>query len=268
VTGVRVRPAAVAGTFYPADRASLTRDIDSFLTHAAGTSPGPAAKVLVVPHAGYVYSGPVAAHAYARTERLRGVVERVVLFGPSHRVAVRGLAISSADAFDTPLGRVVIDDEARRAALTLPQVHVDDAAHRAEHSLEVQLPFLQRTLGRFELVPFAVGNATAGEVAEVAELLWGGPETLLVVSSDLSHYHPYEDARLRDTATAQAVVEGDIDSIDGHDACGAVPLRGLMAAARDFGLRTSLLDLRNSGDTAGPRDRVVGYAAFEMAETQ
>jgi AmmeMemoRadiSam system protein B len=258
-----VRPAAVAGMFYPGSRGALTRDVQAYLAEA-GTHPeakGPLPKLLIVPHAGYVYSGPVAASAYARLAAGRGVITRVVLFGPVHRVPVRGLALPASRCFETPLGIVDVDQEAVAAARRLPQVRESEAAHAAEHSLEVQLPFLQRALPRFTLLPFVVGDASAADVAAVIDALWGGPETLIVVSSDLSHYHPYREAQRLDRATADAILAAG-PALDHEQACGATPINGLLLAARRRGLATGLIDLRNSGDTAGDRDRVVGYAAF------
>ena len=262
-----LRPAAVAGTFYPKAPAALAAVVGACLD-AAADSPSPATttapKAVIVPHAGYVYSGTVAAAAYARLSAAREQIRRVVLFGPTHRVPVRGLALPSARAFATPLGEVPVDLDAASAALGLPQVRESDAAHALEHSLEVQLPFLQAVLGAFEIVPFAVGDARPEEVAEVIDLLWGGPETLIVVSSDLSHYHRYADAQTIDRATAQAILALS-PTLDHEQACGATPVNGLLLSARGHGLGPELLDRRNSGDTAGDRSRVVGYASFAFA---
>jgi AmmeMemoRadiSam system protein B len=260
---MHIRRPAVAGLFYPADRAELERSLIAYLAAASADPPGtPAAKALIVPHAGFVYSGPVAASAYARIAHLREVISRVVLLGPSHRVPLRGLAASSADAFETPLGKVPLDRDAIDRILTFPQVHVLDAAHEAEHSLEVQLPFLQHLLGAFLLVPLSVGDAQPEQVSEVLEALWGGAETQIVVSSDLSHYYPYEIARTRDAATSQAIESLDERGLDSESACGRVPTRGLLLAARRHGLRAKTVDLRNSGDTAGSKNEVVGYGAY------
>ena len=259
-----VRPAAVAGMFYPQARTRLAADVQAYLADAVATA-GPAPKAVIVPHAGYVYSAPVAAAAYARLAPLAGTVRRVVLLGPTHRVPVRGLAVPAAAAFATPLGEVPIDRAAIAQVSALPQVVTSDAAHAQEHALEVQLPFLQAVLGRFSLVPFAVGDASAEEVAEVIDALWGGPETLVVVSSDLSHYLPYAAAQRVDRATADAVLALD-DALDHAQACGATPINGLAQVARRRGLHPALLDLRNSGDTAGDRDRVVGYASFAFTD--
>lgn len=259
-----VRRAAVAGLFYPSDAGALRETIRSCLAEGAARARGPRPKALVVPHAGYVYSGPVAGAAYALLEASAGV-ERVLLLGPSHRVPLLGLALSSADAFETPLGRVELDRDARDAIEPLAQVVVLDAAHQQEHSLEVQLPFLQELLPRFALLPISVGDASAEEVAEVIERLWGGDETLVLVSSDLSHYHDYETARRLDAETTRAIEELRPEGLDLESACGRVPLRGLLLAAARRGLRARTLDLRNSGDTAGPRDRVVGYGAYAFS---
>jgi AmmeMemoRadiSam system protein B len=226
---------------------------------------GAAPKALVAPHAGYVYSGPIAGSAYAALAAARGEIRTVVLLGPAHRVALRGLGAPSAHAFETPLGSVAVDREALARVAGLPQVVTSDAAHALEHSLEVQLPFLQELLGDFSLVPLVVGDATPQEVAEVLELLWGGPETLVVVSSDLSHYHDFETARRMDAAASRAIEALDPDSLGPEQACGRIPVQGLLLVARRRGLRARALDVRNSGDTAGPRDAVVGYGAYAFA---
>ena len=259
-----VRPAAVAGSFYPADAEQLRSEVDSLLDVAVPTEEPPP-KALIVPHAGYVYSGPTAGAAYARLKSQRKTIERVVLLGPTHRVWVDGLATSSADGFETPLGVVSVDDELRRRALVLPQVHIGDRAHAAEHALEVQLPFLQRVLERFAVLPLVVGDASVEEVHEALERVWGGSETLIVVSSDLSHYHDYDTARRLDARTAAAIVAEESDAIADNDACGARPLRGLLEAAKQHRLGVRLIDLRTSGDTAGDRDSVVGYGAFAVS---
>jgi len=262
-----VRPAAVAGMFYPAARAALVDEVRAYLSHAQrqendGAASG-APKALIVPHAGYMYSGPIAASAYALLAPVRATIRRVVLFGPAHRVAVRGLALPAASAFATPLGTLAVDHQAAAAAAALPQVRVSEAVHAFEHSLEVQLPFLQTVLDDFSIVPFAVGDATGAEVRDVLDALWGGAETLVVISSDLSHYHRYGDAVKIDRATADAVLALSA-SLDHEQACGATPINGLLLAAGARGLRPRLLDLRNSGDTAGDKSRVVGYAAFAL----
>jgi MEMO1 family protein len=256
----QMRQAAVAGRFYPAARKDLEAMIRRFL---AGSAPaGSAPKAIIVPHAGYEYSGPVAGSAYSLLQQARGKIRRVILLGTSHVPPFHGLATSGADAFETPLGPVPLDREAIRTILSLPQVRISDEAHAHEHSLEVQLPFLQETLGSFSLVPLAVSEATAREVEDVLALLWGGPETLIVISSDLSHYRDYETARRMDEATSRAIEALEPDRIAENQACGRNAINGLLTAARHYGLRARTVDLRNSGDTAGPRDQVVGYGAY------
>jgi len=259
-----VRPAAVAGMFYPDDPRELADVVDAYLDRTGEEAQAPGfPKALIVPHAGYVYSGPVAASAYDLLRPARGIVKRVVVLGPCHRVPVHGLALPRAQTFATPLGRVPLDAEGLLAIRDLPQVVESAATHAEEHALEVQLPFLQQMLGDFSLVPLVVGDAAPGEVAEVLERLWGGPETLVVISSDLSHYHAYERACEIDGATVRAIL--DFDAGISHDqACGATPISGLLLAARRKGLAPRLLDCRNSGDTAGDRRRVVGYASFAL----
>ena len=244
----------------------LGADVRAYVADAAARLQGSAAqpKAVIVPHAGYVYSGAVAASAYARLAAGRDTIRRVVLFGPTHRVPVRGLAVPSVRAFATPLGDIDVDREAVASALALPCVCESDAAHAFEHSLEVQLPFLRAILADFKIVPFAVGDATPQDVADVIRLLWGGPETLIVVSSDLSHYHRYTEACEIDRATADAVLALS-PTLDHEQACGATPINGLLLCARTLGMRPELLDLRNSGDTAGDKSRVVGYASFAFA---
>lgn len=263
------RRPAVAGMFYPEGARTLAGEIAALLAQAAAQKPQMLAgslKALIVPHAGYVYSGAVAASAYAQLLPLRQNIQRVVLLGPTHRVAVRGLALPEAAAFDTPLGSIRIDSELEQRALQLPQVGQNRAAHAFEHSLEVQLPFLQTVLDEFTLLPLAVGMARAEEVAEVLDTLWGGPETLILISSDLSHFHAYAEARHLDMITAEQILA--LHQLATHEqACGATPVNGLLLCAKRHGLQARLLDLRNSGDsTAGASDksRVVGYGAFAL----
>lgn len=262
----RVRPPAVAGMFYSRDREELARTVNAMLAAAVPAQPDRALpKAIIAPHAGYIYSGPVAASVYALLKPARGLVRRVVLLGPTHRVAVRGLALADADAFATPLGPVAVDPEAVAEVRRLPQVGVHGAAHAWEHSIEVHLPFLQTVLEEFAFVPLAVGYAEPDEVAEVLETLYGGPETLIVVSSDLSHYLPYAKAQAVDRETCRAILDLATD-ITHEQACGATPVNGLAFAARRRSLVPRLVDLRNSGDTAGDRSRVVGYGAFAFYE--
>jgi AmmeMemoRadiSam system protein B len=258
------RQPAVAGMFYPAGARELARDVGAFLAQTK-VAPARAPKALIAPHAGYIYSGAIAATAYAQLQSVRSQIRRVVLLGPVHRVPVRGLALPGADVLATPLGEIKVDQEAVQRISRLPQVTVSASAHALEHSLEVHLPFLQAVLEDFSLVPLAVGDASAEEVAEVLDLLWGGPETLIVVSSDLSHYLSYNDARAIDGATAQAILDLRSD-ISHEQACGGTPVNGLTLVARRRGLKPQLLDVRNSGDTAGDRTRVVGYGSFAFFE--
>ncbi len=265
-TPLRVRPAAVAGAFYPSDPRELATMIDALLADAsAGSAPRAARRprALVVPHAGYVYSGPVAASAYATIRDVVPAYRRVVVVGPAHRVALQGIAVSSADMFATPLGDVAIDTDARDALLGLPGVVVDDAAHELEHSVEVQLPFLQRVVGDVPVLPLVVGDAPTYLVADVLHRVWDD-DTLLVVSTDLSHYLDHATAQVLDARTAARIVAGDADAISDRDACGAYGLRPLLVVGRRRHLHVDLLDLRSSGDTAGSRDRVVGYGAFVL----
>jgi MEMO1 family protein len=261
----QVRPPAVAGRFYPADPDTLRSLIRTLLAQVLAPA-GPAPKALIVPHAGYLYSGPIAASAYAQLLPARDLIRRIVLLGPSHFVALDGLATSSAEAFATPLGVVPLDLEATQQIRSLPQVRELDAAHTEEHSLEVQLPFLQTVLDRFTLIPLAVGDATPEDIAAVLEALWGGPETRFVISSDLSHYHDLQTARRLDRATAKAVEALKPNAIGEDRACGRIPIRGLLQVARRHRLHPRTLDLRTSGDTAGPCDQVVGYGAFAFDE--
>ncbi len=255
-----IRPPAVAGLFYPEDSGQLT-DMVKGLLGAAQTSLS-APKAIIAPHAGYVYSGPVAANAYARLLGARDTIRRVVLLGPSHRHPFEGLAASSADAFASPLGLVPQDREARQALTRFPQVKMLDQAHQQEHSLEVHLPFLQTVLDDFTVIPLVVGDAAPGLVGEVLEAVWGGRETVIVVSSDLSHYLDYETAIRVDSATSRAIESMRPEDIDYHHACGRNPINGLLYTARRKGLTAQTIDVRNSADTAGPRHQVVGYGAY------
>jgi hypothetical protein len=251
--------------FYPGSANELSGMVHTMLEQTDAKPPAHKAKAIIVPHAGYVYSGPIAARAFRQLVPQRDEITRVVLLGPCHRVPLRGLATSSADYFETPLGRIPLDRSANEAIERLPQVTRYDLTHAQEHSLEVQLPFLQQVLSSFSLVPLVVGDADADDVAEVLEMLWGGEETLIVISSDLSHYHPYEEAMRLDRATCDAIEHLDENAIGYEQACGRNPVSGLLTAARHHGLRATTLDLRNSGDTAGDRDRVVGYGAWMFA---
>ena len=261
-----VRPPAVAGLFYPADPSTLRREVESHLTAARPATPGAArVKAVIAPHAGYVYSGPTAGFAFAQLAADAARIRRVVLLGPAHRVALRGLGLPGCDEFATPLGDVPVAADAARRIASLPQVTEHPAAHSPEHSLEVELPFLQLVLDDFELVPLVVGDTTGEQVAEVLEAVWGGPETRIVISSDLSHYLPYRTARQVDDETARAIVALEAPLAHGR-ACGGLAIDGLLIAAGRRDLTSRALDLRNSGDTAGDRHRVVGYGAFDFLE--
>jgi hypothetical protein len=260
-----VRPAAVAGQFYPRDPEELGNLVKMLLANAAaGTAPAP--KALIVPHAGYMFSGPIAASAYALLAPARATIKRVILAGPSHRVGFDGLATVSVSALATPLGQVPVDAQTVRSLAALPEVGVNDRAHACEHALEVQLPFLQTVLDEFAVVPLLMVHAGAETVSRVLDALWGGAETCIVVSSDLSHFHPAAEARELDQATARAIEALRPEEIGDEDACGRQPICGLLRAGQRRGLRARTLDLRNSGDTGGPPHRVVGYGAFAFEE--
>lgn len=261
----QIRQPAVAGTFYPGVPTILARDVTALLGAAKPAPPGKSPKAIIVPHAGYIYSGATAAAAYASLAAGRDQITRVVLLGPVHRVPVRGLALPGVDAFATPLGNIPIDSAAVALLGTMPQIVTSAAAHAWEHSLEVQLPFLQSVLGDFSLIPLAVGDATPAEITEVLDALWGGPETLIVISSDLSHFLPYDTAQTVDQQTVQRILalRGPLTH---EQACGGTPINGMLLAAKHHHLQPVLLDLCNSGDTAGDKDRVVGYASFAFME--
>lgn len=261
-----VRDPAVAGAFYPDDPTRLRTLVHDLLS-AAATAPGDRPlRAIIAPHAGYVYSGAVAAGAHALLAPLADRIRRAVVIGPAHFAALRGLAAPTCDAFATPLGDVPLDRDAIEALGALPQVSRTDAPHRREHSIEVQLPFLQAVLREFRLVPLAVGEASAAEVAEVLAMLCDGKETVLVVSSDLSHYEGYDAARRHDAETARSIEALEEKRIGLGDACGCRAIAGLLVEARRRRLRARRLDLRNSGDTAGPKGRVVGYGAWTFED--
>jgi AmmeMemoRadiSam system protein B len=259
---MKARQAAVAGMFYPAETATLERTVADLLAKAPAG--GDSVKAIIAPHAGYQYSGLTAAHAYRLLEGRHAKIRRVVLLGPAHRVYLKGMALPSVDAFSTPLGDVPVDAAGVRRALEMPGTRVSDEAHAFEHSLEVHLPFLQTVLDDFQLVPIVVGVCPAREVEAVLEALWGGDETLIVVSSDLSHFHSYEQAREIDAQTTSRIESRDA-SLHGEEACGAYAVNGLLLAAQAHDLQVRTLDVRNSGDTAGDRHRVVGYGAYAVA---
>jgi MEMO1 family protein len=256
-----IRPPAVAGSFYPGDPSELRATVDALLAGAQAPV-GPCPKALVVPHAGYVYSGAVAASAFARVAPYASQIERVVLLGPAHRVWVEGLVWPGAARLATPLGSIEVDLD---TIARLPELSPDRGAHAREHCLEVELPFLQRVAPHAKLVPLVAGHASAEEVGEALEALWGGPETIIVISSDLSHFLPYSEGRAFDEHTAARILSLE-PSLSGEEACGAVGINGLLWVAHRKPLRLELVDLRSSGDTAGGRDEVVGYGAFAAYE--
>lgn len=265
-----MRPAAVAGAFYPGDASTLSRDVDALLAEARAATPvdAPVPKAIIAPHAGYMYSGPTAALAYARLMPLRGRVTRVLLLGPAHRVGFEGMALPTVDAFATPLGPVSLDTNAiKEAAAHVPGVGFSDNAHMLEHSLEVHLPFLCKVLGDgFKLVPVCVGDARVEDVTALLDHLWGGEETVIVISTDLSHFLDYESCKRVDAGTVAAVEALDASRLTHQHACGRTPLCGLLTMAKRRGMAIETLDVRSSGDTAGSRDRVVGYGAWALYE--
>ena len=261
-----IRQPAVAGTFYPDDPNQLQLEVDELLNNALlAEIDATRIKAVIVPHAGYIYSGPVAATAYKLLAPNKDSVSRVVLLGPSHRVPLQGIAVPNTKVFRTPLGDIHIDQEALQELADLPGIQFRDDAHAGEHSLEVQLPFLQTVLGKFTLVPMVVGSTGADAVSVVLERLWGDDETLIVISSDLSHFHAYQAARTIDSETTRRIEQLD-HTIMGEEACGCYPLNGLLKLAKQKGLKMSTLDLRNSGDTAGTKDQVVGYGSYAVSQ--
>ncbi|MGB5706947.1 MAG: AmmeMemoRadiSam system protein B [Arenicellales bacterium] len=262
-----LRPPAVAGSFYPDDRKALARLVDRLLISAQSNlthenfSKFP--KALIVPHAGYRYSGEVAASAYATLQKISDRIMRVILIGPAHRVNVRGMGITGADYFASPLGRIPVDTESVKKCIdSFKFLSVNNQAHQEEHSLETQLPFLQRCLGRIRIVPIVVGSATPEQVEQCLALLWGGEETLVLISSDLSHFLPYQEATRIDESTSKAILNLNPDAIGYDNACGQIGVRGLLRVARRKDMRVRQLDVRNSGDTSGRKDQVVGYGSY------
>lgn len=265
----QIRPPAVAGLFYPGDAAALRTDVAAYIADGRTLipKPPPSPKAMIAPHAGYVYSGPIAGSAYACLESQRNSVTRVIVLGPSHRVGFSGMALPTATGFETPLGIVPVDQAACHSIASLSGVVTLDRAHRDEHGLEVHLPFLQLALHSFSIVPLVVGDASPIEVAAVMEHLWGSSETLVVVSSDLSHYLPYDDAIRMDRLTTDAIEQLQPEPIHFENACGRIPVQALLLEAKRHHLRPMTLDLRNSGDTAGEKSQVVGYGAYVFTTT-
>jgi len=256
-----IRPAAVAGMFYSADPNQLQSDVLHYLQQATSSS-NFTPKAIIAPHAGYIYSGPIAASAYKLLQPAKHLIKQVILLGPSHRVAFHGIATSNADYFSTPLGNIKINQALCRQVESFDFVHTNDAAHAQEHSLEVQLPFLQNILDDFELTPLVVGDCAAQDVAKLLDSIWGKSDTLVVISSDLSHYHSYTTAKQLDQKTSLAIEHCQPENITYEDACGRQPLNGLLTLAKQKKLSIDTIDLRNSGDTAGDKGRVVGYGAY------
>ncbi len=260
----KIREPVVAGMFYPADAQELQNTVLGMLNNAKGGQPIP--KAIIAPHAGYIYSGQTAAHAYACLAQAANKINRVIILGPAHRYPFQGIAAPEADIFATPLGQLKIDQDAIAQIVSLPHVQVSDAAHAEEHSLEVQLPFLQILLKNFSLVPLVVGASNADQVAAVLDKLWDGNETLIIVSSDLSHYHDYKTAQHMDQQTVQGILDLNQAAIKEENACGRISIKGLMQIAGPKKLKPKLIHLCNSGDTAGPKNQVVGYAAIHFYE--
>jgi AmmeMemoRadiSam system protein B len=254
------RQPAVAGSFYPANPQQLQSMLTQYLQTAETDAPTP--KAIIAPHAGYIYSGEIAATAYARLKKAHALIKRVVIIGPSHRVGFQGLAVSQATHFITPLGAIPVDSNAVQTIARLPFVQYIEQAHSHEHSLEVQLPFLQAVLDDFSIVPIVAGDASPEQVSQVLAALWGGTETLIIISSDLSHYHDYQTAQQLDKATSAAIENLQYEKLNFESACGRIPISGLLKLARDHALTIKNIDLRNSGDTAGDKQRVVGYGAY------
>lgn len=256
---------AVAGTFYPENPQQLQQMVSHFLENTNTEVLTP--KAIIAPHAGLIYSGAIAASAFSLLSGIRKTITRVILIGPSHRIGFNGLAVSSAKSFSTPLGEIALDTEAVNNIACFPFVEYIEQAHIHEHCLEVQLPFLQTILDSFTIVPIVAGDATSEQVSTVLKMLWGGPETLIVISSDLSHYHDYKTAKKMDRETSDKIERLQYEALDYESACGRIPISGLLALVKEKSLGVKTIDLRNSGDTAGDKNRVVGYGAYAIEET-
>ncbi|MCH2206337.1 MAG: AmmeMemoRadiSam system protein B [Lentisphaerales bacterium] len=255
-----IRRAAVAGTFYYNSPTRLLTYVNELLDHA--TDQPDVGKAIIAPHAGHIYSGPIAASAYRSLRKRQKQIKKVVLIGPSHYVGFMGLATSTADHYETPLGLIPLDTELANQALEIKEVVTMDHAHLQEHSLEVHLPFLQATLNDFTLLPIVIGETSNETIAAVLSKVWGGDETLIICSTDLSHYMDYNGAQTKDQKTVQSILNGNLENLTHNNACGLTPIKGLIKTIKQKKLTTKLLDLRNSGDTAGDKERVVGYASF------
>jgi MEMO1 family protein len=264
---ISIRPTAVAGSFYPSDVNQLNNMLDEYL--ALETVNIEAPKAIIAPHAGYIYSGQTAARVYSNVGKLKSKIRRVVLLGPTHRVYVQGIALPSNTHFATPLGNIPIDTTVLNDLEdNYPYVQFLDAAHEQEHSLEVHLPFLQKVLNDFTLIPMLVGEASPDQVATVLNELWGDDETLIVISSDLSHFLDYESACTKDSNTSKLIENFEFNKIGSEQACGCMPIHGLLKLAQDKNMSVQTIDLCNSGDTAGTKDRVVGYGAYALFENK
>jgi AmmeMemoRadiSam system protein B len=258
-----IRQPAVAGRFYPAEPEQLRAEVQGYLAAADAPAPGQRLRAVIAPHAGYIYSGPVAGYSYRQLDSLdRNRRWQVFLLGPAHRYPLRGVSVAAYEQHLTPLGPVAISPIAHELAQKLGFI---PEADRLEHSLEVQLPFLQCQLPDFELIPIVVGAAPPLALAQVLEPYTAAEDVLFVISTDLSHYHPYAEARRIDAVANEAIPALDWQRMaEQGDACGIVGVLAAMTLARDHGWQGHLLNYRNSGDTAGPRDQVVGYGAYSF----
>jgi MEMO1 family protein len=261
-----IRYPAVAGQFYPENPETLRQTVTTLLQEANNFANLPTPKAIIAPHAGYIYSGPIAASAYACLKKAQQKISKVVILAPAHRYPVAKLAATNVDVYTTPLGNINVDKNNVKKIMHLPQIDLNEEAFAQEHAIEVQLPFLQIALGNFELTPILVGNANVVDVVAVLQKVWGGEETLIVISSDLSHYYDYETAKTLDNDAATAIVNLKPSNLKDEQACGYIPIKGLLAAAANYNLQATLVDLRNSGDTAGPKTEVVGYGAFHFLQ--
>lgn len=262
---MKIRKEAVAGTFYPEGTIELETLITTLL-HEKDLPDIPPPKAIIVPHAGYVFSGSIAASAYRKIKSFSSLIKKVVILGPSHRVSFNGIALSSDEQWATPLGNVEVDQETCCELKTIDFINYNDAAHKEEHSIEVQLPFLQKTLNDFTIIPLLSCQTSLKEAVYTLEKVWGDEETLIIISSDLSHFLNYDDCRKKDHETVNAIENFDYDKLKNDDACGLIPISALLAVAKQKKMKMETLDVRCSGDTAGRRDSVVGYASFGFWE--
>jgi hypothetical protein len=263
IMDIQIRKPCVAGLFYPDDPERLDFTLNQlFESVPENLKTGYSPHAIIVPHAGYIYSGEIAASAYSSILKRVQDIKRVVILGPSHQLALNGAACPSATHFDTPLGRIPLDVEEIARLQAQGLIEINDAAHVREHSIEVQLPFLQHILSDFKIIPIVVGLEQAMPIAALLEPFWRAKDALIVVSSDLSHYLDYYDARKMDSDTSSAIEACRWQDISPTQACGCYPMRGLLQLAQEENSSVSCIDLRNSGDTAGDKSRVVGYGAY------